>query len=147
MSKTAQDQIKRLTKQVSESKERASSYATVERLISSEAAVAQMRSKHMTPLPSLSNDKETLAKVKSIRSRYDSIVKSGKSIATLCSRKVKKLKDAAESADKQIQKVKAAEAKKAAKAAEKAKKKASSSSKTKSSSSSKKRKTTSKRKH
>jgi hypothetical protein len=75
--------------QVSELRERARMYATIGIVAKTEAAVADARRQKLTPLPKLSKDKETIAKIRSMRNKYESIVKCGKSLVSTCASKIK----------------------------------------------------------
>lgn len=75
--------------QVSELRDRARMYATIGVVAKTEAAVADARRQKLTPLPKLSKDKETIAKIRSMRNKYESIVKCGKSLVSTCASKIK----------------------------------------------------------
>ncbi len=103
--------------QVSELRDRARLYATIGTVAKTEGALADARRQKLTPLPKLSKDKETIAKIKSIRNKYESIVKCSKSIVSMCSSKIKTI-------DSNIERiVKSADVKKKKKAASNIKRK------------------------
>jgi len=98
--RSSEKEVRRLLVSADEAKARVAAYNAVERLARSEATVAKARMQHMTPLPKLPKDKDTIARLKSVRSRYDSIVKSGKAIAAACEHRIKDLTSQASKAHK-----------------------------------------------
>jgi hypothetical protein len=74
---------------IAELRERGRVYVAIAHAAGVEANVADARRAKLTPLPKLPHDKETIAKVRSIRSRYESIVRSSKALHAACVAKVK----------------------------------------------------------
>ena len=97
--------IKHLGQQATAAKERAAMYKAVERAATAEASAADARVKGMTPLPRLPHDKDTLGKVKSMRTRYASIAKSARAIASTCKSKQHALEKTVEAAVRRARKI------------------------------------------
>jgi hypothetical protein len=123
LSKTAAAQVRKSLEITEESKIRAAAYVRVERLARAEAGVAEGRIKNMTPLPKLPKDKEMAGRLSSMRARYGSILKSSKSIASQCEKKVRLLSKVALESTKKAQQLRTSSKDPAKKKTKKEKKK------------------------
>lgn len=112
MSKTTSAELKRLTSVISEAKERNAEYGKIEKVVVNELAYSEAGIKRLTPLPRISHDKDTMEKLKSLRTKHDNIRKSAKHIATTCKQKRQSLLVKVDGAEKKMSKMKSEEAKK-----------------------------------
>ena len=108
LSSTQQQKLRKLATQVDSCRQRYSEYGSVGRKASAEETASTARVRMLTPLPRVSHDKDMNERLKSLRSKYEGVAKSAKTIATMADRKQRALMATEAAAQKSARKLVAA---------------------------------------
>ena len=100
-----QQKLRKLAAVVDSCRQRQTEYGSILRKANAEETAAAARVRVLTPLPRVSHDQETNERLKSLRCKYEGVVKSAKTIAAVAQRKQRVHMAAEEKAQKVARKL------------------------------------------